>query len=227
LNAFLYIIYYTAVQGFEGNSICEIKISADANLEKPSPEEPSIFAFNFISGFLCLVFPVIFVLLLIHAACSEFSGKRYNKVLAWKILWIIILSYLAISIVIGVAQLGLSFYVASLIYPAFDNYKNETLLGFNQFDSSVTDFDCDQSAYLSAFISLTLMYILIFISLAVLVAWLVNNIVNKTVKIILENIDNCLKAMKVRKRQPRCAANNVFDGVLAENVLPDQESSAF
>ena len=167
--------FTSAAEGWRGNINCVIKLFGSSDITDPDPEESSIFAFNFISGFLCLVIPTIFLLLLIYSISKDFKKDLFDKSIVRKVLITVIVAYIAFCILIGLAQLGLSIYVATLIYPIYQTYLNApppvnmTMPATEPgtIAPGVIKFSCDSIVYLSAFISLTMTYILVFILLAI------------------------------------------------------------
>ena len=114
----------------------------------------------------------------------------------------VIVAYIAVCILIGIAQLALSFYVASLIYPSYREYLNQqapvnmTMPATEPSTSSpdVSVFDCDQVVYLSAFITVT---ILIFVFLAVLVGIFIAARFADYFHMFVDNyFTDCLRALK-------------------------------
>ena len=164
-------------------------------------EVSSIYAFNFISGFLCLTIPVIFVLLLILGICNEFKNNIFNRPYVRRCLVVLIIIYIAICIVIGVGELALSFYVASVVYPNFKNFM-ETLNNGTATAQPFTTVDpnqllCRPTVYISAFACLTVLYLLVFIVLTVIVGVLVTkHIVKSYHKVINDYIGICLRAFQ-------------------------------
>ena len=183
-------MYIVAVEGWKGKVNCDIKPGSSETVDSgPDTEESSIFAFNFISGFLCLVIPTIFLLLLIYTILQYFKEDVFNKSVIRKVLIIVIISYIAVCILVGLAQLALSIYVATLIYPAFNLYRNVTM------PMPGLTFECDEVAYLSAFISLTATYILIFVLLVVLVGLFIRQQVMKYFHVVVDEwFTACFKA---------------------------------
>ena len=193
-----------AVLGFMNDDRTACHIPSDPNAPDTgieNQESSSIYAFNFISGFLCLTMPVIFVLLLIHSICNEFKNNMFNRPYVRRSLVVLIIIYIAICIVIGVGELALSFYVASIVYP---NYKNfmETLRNGTATAEPLPTVDPDQllcrpAVYLSAFACLTVLYLLVFILLTVVVGVLITTYVVKSFdKVVNSYFATCLKALR-------------------------------
>ena len=194
----------TAVLGFMNDDRTACHIPSDPNAPDTGIENPelsSIYAFNFMSGFLCLTIPVIFFLLLIHGICKEFQIKMFDRPYLRRCLVVLLIIYIAICIVIGVGELALSFYVASIVYP---NYKNfmDTLQNGTATAEPLPTVDPDQllcrpAVYLSAFACLTVLYLLVFILLTVVVGVLITTYVVKTFDIVVNDyITTCLRGVR-------------------------------
>ena len=199
-----------------GKVTCKIKIDPPVDPDDPDPEQSSIFAFNFISGFLCLVIPTIFLLLLSYSICKDFKKEVFDKSIVRKVLIMVIVAYIAVCILIGITQLALSFYVASLIYPSYRQYLNAeapvnmTMPATEPSTASpgINQLECDQVVYLSAFVTLTMTYILIFVFLAVLVGIFIAAKVADYFHMFVDNyFTDCLRALKCAE-----AANNTTAG---------------
>ena len=189
---------------------CTIKLYTD-NANNPDPERNSIYTFILISGFLCLIIPSIFLLLLIYSIVKSFKG--FSRDIVRQYFVIVIIAYIAVCILIGIAQLAFSFYIASLIYPNFGHYMFDTK------PIGEMIFECDPAIYLSAFVSVTVTYILIFILLAALVSWYIASKVKKYFATVVDEwFDHCLRAFKAKTTAvttPRAGNNSpMFEGRL-------------
>lgn len=192
-----------AALGFMDDERTACHTSSDADTR--DKEVSSIHAFNFMSGFLCLTIPVVFVLLLIYGICDEFKNNLFNRPYVRRFLIVLIIVYIAVCIIIGVGELALSIYVASIIYPIYPMIRNNT---------ATTDptIHCSDAVYYSAFTCLTVLYILVFVLLIVIVGLVITKTVKKYFHTVLDHyITPCLQAFRPNG-QPIDASRPLADG---------------
>ena len=166
-----------------------------------NPEVSSIYAFNFMSGFLCLTLPVIFLLLLLLGISNEFKNNIFNRPFLIRLLVVLLIIYIAISIIIGVGELALSFYVASVVYPNFKNFMETFQNGTATAQPFATvepdQLLCRPAVYISAFVCLTGLYLLVFILLTVIIGALVTKYIVEKYKPLIDGyIATCLKGFQ-------------------------------